>query len=137
MRLIATHLDNRVNPADRVRQVQPVLAAAAAFAGPVVIAGDMNTSPFLWVGHLVPVPAGVQDDRLERAVRAAGLDTPVVGDYATSQWLGMRLDAIYTRGLVAGRHGVAAGVRISDHLPLWLDLALPRPRVAAAPAPAR
>ena len=131
VRLIATHLDNRVNPADRVRQLAPVLAHAQAWDGPVVIAGDMNTSPFLWLGHLVPVPAGTQDARLERAVRAAGLDTPVTGSAATSQWLNMRLDAIYTRGLVPGRFGVEQTVRISDHLPLWLDATL-APTVATA-----
>ena len=124
VRLIATHLDNRINPADRVRQLKPVLAHAAAWDGPVVIGGDMNTSPFVWVGHLVPVPAGVQDDRLERAVRAAGLDTPVRKSAATSQWLNMRLDAIYTRGVTAGGFAVEDSVRISDHLPMWLDVTL-------------
>ena len=84
----------------------------------------MNTSPFVWLGHLLPVPAGVQDDRLERAVRAAGLDTPVAGSSATSQWLNMRLDAIYTRGVHALDHGVRQDVRISDHLPLWMDARL-------------
>ena len=134
VRVIATHLDNRVNPADRVRQLAPVLAHAQAWAGPVVIGGDMNTSPFMWLGHVVPVPAGTQDDRLERAVRAAGLDTPVAASGATSQWLGMRLDAIYTRGLTPGRFGVEQTVRISDHLPLWLDARLgAATAVAAAP----
>ncbi|MBK9030750.1 MAG: endonuclease/exonuclease/phosphatase family protein [Myxococcales bacterium] len=132
VRVIATHLDNRINPAARVAQLAPVLAHAQAWPGAVVIGGDMNTSPFLWLGHLVPVPAGIQDDRLERSVRAAGLDTPVAGSAATSQWMNMRLDAIYTRGLVPGRFGVEQTVRISDHLPLWLDARIgPAPAVAA------
>jgi len=121
VRLIAVHLENRINPAARVAQLQPALDHARGFDGAVIIGGDMNTSPFVWVGHLFPVPAGVQDDRLERAVRAAGLDTPVATSAATSQWLNMRLDAIYTRGLTATAHGVRQTVRISDHLPLWLD----------------
>lgn len=125
VRVIATHLDNRINPAARARQLAPVLAHAAAWDGPVVIGGDMNTSPFVWLGHLIPVPAGVQDERLERAVRAAGLDTPVRRSAATSQWLNMRLDAIYTRGVTAGGFAVEDSVRISDHLPMWLDVALP------------
>ena len=125
VRVIATHLDNRINPAARARQLAPVLAHAAAWDGPVVIGGDMNTSPFVWLGHLIAVPAGVQDDRLERAVRAAGLDTPVRRSAATSQWLNMRLDAIYTRGVTAGGFAVEDSVRISDHLPMWLDVALP------------
>lgn len=124
VRLFATHLDNRINPAARVGQLRPVLDAAAAWDGAVIVGGDMNTSPFVWLGHLIPVPAGVQDDRLERAVRAAGLDTPVAGSAPTSQWLNMRLDAIYTRGVRPGASAVAQTVRISDHLPLWLDAAL-------------
>ncbi|MEZ4400179.1 MAG: endonuclease/exonuclease/phosphatase family protein [Kofleriaceae bacterium] len=131
LRVIAAHLDNRINPAARVRQLAPVLAHAQAWVGPVVIGGDMNTSPFVWLGHLVPIPAGVQDARLERAVRAAGLDTPVTGSAATSQWLNMRLDAIYTRGLRPGRFGVQQAVRISDHLPLWLDATVAPARTAA------
>lgn len=124
VRLIAVHLENRINPSDRIEQLAPALAHARAFEGAVIIGGDMNTSPFVWGAHLIPVPAGVQDDRLEAAVRAAGLDTPVAGSSATSQWLNMRLDAIYTRGLTPLDHGVRDSVRISDHLPLWLDAAL-------------
>ncbi|HVK76555.1 MAG TPA: endonuclease/exonuclease/phosphatase family protein [Kofleriaceae bacterium] len=119
LRVFAVHLDNRVNPAARVRQLRPVLAAAAAHDGPALVAGDVNTNPFLWIGHVVPVPAGVQHRRLEAAVRAAGLDTPVTGSGPTHQWLSMRLDAIYSRGLRVPRYGVEQAVRISDHLPLW------------------
>jgi endonuclease/exonuclease/phosphatase family metal-dependent hydrolase len=124
VRLIAVHLENRINPTDRIEQLTPALEHARNFDGAVIIGGDMNTSPFVWLGHLVPVPAGVQDDLLESAVRAAGLETPVVDDRATSQWLGMRLDAIYTRGIKATAHGVEQTVRISDHLPLWMDATL-------------
>lgn len=124
VRLIAVHLENRINPGDRVEQLAPALAHARAFDGAVILGGDMNTSPFVWGGHLLPVPTGTQDDRLEASVRAAGLDTPVAGSAATSQWLNMRLDAIYTRGVTHTGHGVEQDVRISDHLPLWMDAAL-------------
>ena len=121
VRLMAVHLENRINPAARIAQLRPALEHARGFDGAVILGGDMNTSPFVWIGHLVPVPAGVQDERLERAVQAAGLDTPVAGSAATSQWLTMRLDAIYTRGVTSMGHGVRQTVRISDHLPLWMD----------------
>ncbi len=124
VRLYSVHLDNRLNPGQRIRQLAPVMDAAAAWDGPAVIAGDMNTSPFVWLGHVVPVPAGVQDDRLERYVRGRGFTTPVVGSGATHKWLSMRLDAIYTRGLGVVAHEVEHGVRHSDHLPLWADLTL-------------
>ncbi len=122
LRVFAVHLDNRLNPAARIRQLAPVLARAASHDGAVLVGGDVNTNPFVWIGHVVPVPAGIQHRRLEHAVRAAGLDTPVAGSGATHQWLQMRLDAIYTRGLRVPRFGVDAAVRISDHLPLWAEI---------------
>lgn len=132
VRVFSVHLDNRLNPAQRIHQLSPVMAAAARWDGPALIAGDMNTSPFVWLGHVVPVPAGVQDERLERHVRSRGFDTPVVSSGPTSQWLSMRLDAIYTRGLAVVDHDVEHGVRASDHLPLWADVTLAPPTVAAA-----
>jgi endonuclease/exonuclease/phosphatase family metal-dependent hydrolase len=122
VRLYAVHLDNRINPAARKRQLAPVLDDADARGLPTVIAGDMNTSPFVWIGHVVPVPAGVQDDRLERYVRSRGYDTPVTDVGPTTKWLGMQLDAVYTRGVEVHARRVEDAVRASDHLPLWADL---------------
>lgn len=124
VRLYAVHLDNRISPTARVAQLAPVLDRAQAWPGPVVIGGDFNTSPFSWVGAVVPVPTGSQDDAVERAVRAAGLTTPVTGSGPTSAWLSMRLDAIYTRGAAVRDFGVSHDVRLSDHLPLWADVLL-------------
>lgn len=122
VRVYAVHLDNRINPAARKQQLAPVLDAADHADLPTLIAGDMNTSPFVWITGVIPVPAGVQDDRLEKFVRARGFATPVTDVGATSQWLGMRLDALYTKGVEVRAHGVAQSVRVSDHLPLWADV---------------
>jgi endonuclease/exonuclease/phosphatase family metal-dependent hydrolase len=123
VRIFSVHLDNRLNPADRAAQLAPVLAAATRTATvPAIIAGDMNTSPFCWIGHVVPIPCGIQDNRLEAAVRARGFETPVRDSGATSKWLAMRLDAIYTRHLDVADFGVSDVVRVSDHLPLWADV---------------
>lgn len=117
--LYSVHLDNRINPGDRKRQLAPVLADADALPRtPAIIAGDMNTSPFCWIGNVIPVPCGRQDDCVERSVREHGFDTPVTASGATSQW-GMRLDAIYTRSLDIAAFGVSDIVHVSDHLPLW------------------
>lgn len=125
VRLYAVHLDNRINPSDRTEQLAPVLADARRHPGmPAIIGGDMNTSPFCWIGHVVPVPCGLQDSRLERYVRSRGFDTPVTASGATSKWLAMRLDALYTRGLEVTDFGVDDVVRVSDHLPLWADVRL-------------
>lgn len=124
VRLYSVHLDNRLNAEQRTRQLAPVMEAAARWDGPALIAGDMNTSPFTWVGHVMPVPAGTHDDKLERFVRAHGFSTPVRTAGPTHQWLSMRLDAIYTRGLRVSDFDVEHGVRASDHLPLWADVSL-------------
>jgi endonuclease/exonuclease/phosphatase family metal-dependent hydrolase len=122
LRVYAVHLDNRINPAARKKQLSPVLDAAQKAGMPAVIAGDVNTSPFVWVAGFLPIPAGVQDDRLEKYVRSRGFDTPVTDSGPTSPWLNMRLDAVYTRGVEVMDHGVAVTVRASDHLPLWADV---------------
>jgi len=124
VRLYSVHLDNRLNPGQRAHQLAPVMDAAARWDGPALIAGDMNTSPFTWVGHVMPVPAGTQDDGLERFVRSRGFATPVVKSGPTHQWMSMRLDAIYTRGLRVSEFHVEHGVRASDHLPMWADVSL-------------
>lgn len=124
VRLYSVHLDNRLTPRQRVEQLAPVLDAAGRWRGPALIAGDMNTSPFTWVGHVLPVPTGNQDTAVEDYVRDRGFRTPVVSSGPTSQWLSMRLDAIYTRGLEVMRHDVEHSVRASDHLPLWADITL-------------
>jgi endonuclease/exonuclease/phosphatase family metal-dependent hydrolase len=125
VRVYAVHLDNRINPDDRVRQLEPVIAHAADQpVERVIIAGDLNTSPFRWLGGVIPLPVGGQIDRLERYVRSHGFATPATASGQTSMWLNMRLDAVYVRGLRGAGVGVEQDVRISDHFPMWVDLGL-------------
>lgn len=122
----AVHLENRVTVAQRRRQMMPVIEHAKRRSTPVIIAGDFNTSPFTWINHAVPVPTGTQDDRFEELLREHGFDTPTAESGATSRYLGMKLDAIYTRGFDVGRFAVSDGSGISDHLALWANMTLRR-----------
>lgn len=122
LRIYSVHLDNRINPAQRKRQLAPVLAAADDFVGPAIIAGDLNTSPFCWLGSLLPIPCGMQDNAVETSARKHGFQVPLADSGATAKWLAMRLDAIYVRGLAPRARAVERRVRLSDHLPVWLDL---------------
>jgi len=115
----AVHLENRITVAQRRAQMEPVLALAAKQTTPVIIAGDFNTSPFTWIAHLVPIPTGTQDDKLEADVRAHGFQTPVVASGPTSRFLGMKLDAIYTRGFRTTDFATARASDVSDHLAMW------------------
>jgi endonuclease/exonuclease/phosphatase family metal-dependent hydrolase len=125
VRIYSVHLDNRINPSKRKKQLAPVFDAAAQFEGPVVIGGDLNTSPFCWGLALIPVPCGLQDNATENSAKAAGFTTPLAEAGATAKWLSMKLDAIYVRDLQTNSRAVEESVRLSDHLPVWLDVSLP------------
>ncbi len=115
----AVHLDNRLTAGDRRTQVAPVLQHAAGQGTPIIMAGDFNTSPFTWIRHVVPILTTTQDNRLEALMREHGLDTPVADSGPTSRFLGMKLDAIYTRGFDTLRFSTSNAKEISDHLALW------------------
>lgn len=118
----AVHLTNRLTVAERKAQMRPILEHVKQQTTPVIMGGDFNTSPFTWIAGLIPVPIGTQDDHLEALVRSYGLDTPVASSGATSRFLGMKLDAIYTRGFDTHRFAVAHAQNVSDHLALWANL---------------
>lgn len=123
----AVHLTNRLTVAERRRQMRPVLEHAAHAPTPILMAGDMNTSPYTWLGGLVPVPIGTQDDHLEALVRSYGLETPVASVAATSRFMNMKLDAIYTRGFATSAFATADAASVSDHLALWANVELRAP----------
>ena len=112
----------------------PVLAHAARQRTPIIMAGDFNTSPFTWISHVLPILTTTQDNRLEALVRRHGFATPVEDSGATSRFLGMKLDAIYTRGFETLRFATSHANDISDHLALWAVMR-PAATTAAARAP--
>jgi len=130
----AVHLDNRLTPRDRRTQVTPVLVHAAQQRTPIIMAGDFNTSPFTWISHIVPVLTTLQDNQLEAVVRHYGLQTPVADSGPTSRFIGMKLDAIYTRGFETTTFATADAKNISDHLALWAVMH-PSSTTVAARAP--
>lgn len=123
VRVYNVHLDNRINPSERLVQLAPVFRDAAERGlRHVLVGGDFNTSPFCWIAHLLPFPCGMQTRCVERFARSQGFDTPVTESGGTAKWLAMRLDGVYTRGLQVVAFAVDDDTRLSDHLPLWLDV---------------
>jgi endonuclease/exonuclease/phosphatase family metal-dependent hydrolase len=119
----AVHLENRLKVSHRKTQMRPILEHAAKQPTPVIIAGDFNTNPFTWVSHWLPLPtAGQQARALESLVRSYGFDTPVKDSGATHRYIGMKLDAIYTRGFETRRFATARANDVSDHLALWATM---------------
>jgi endonuclease/exonuclease/phosphatase family metal-dependent hydrolase len=128
----AVHLENRLTASERKRQMLPILEHARRQHTPVIIAGDFNTNPFTWISHWLPLPTGRHQARqLEALVRAYGFDTPVADSGATHRYIGMKLDAIYTRGFATRRFATAHAQDVSDHLALWATLR-PEPVLHAA-----
>lgn len=122
VRVINTHLDTRINPGQRLRQLAPALEDAQSFRGPVVIAGDFNTNDMQWVSNVVPVPfPGWQASRVRELMRSQGFDTPFVERRATFDHLGMQLDWIYTKGLHTASSGIQP-LNFSDHHAVWAQL---------------
>jgi endonuclease/exonuclease/phosphatase family metal-dependent hydrolase len=123
----AVHLDNRLSVRDRRNQMIPVLIHAARQDTPIIMGGDFNTSHFTWLFHVVPIPTTTQDNYLEDLMRAHGFETPVTECGPTHILLGMRLDAIYTRGMKTTKFAVSNAQYVSDHLALWAQMEV-RPR---------
>ena len=121
----AVHLDNRLDVDDRRTQMMPVILHAARQETPVIIGGDFNTSPFTWGLHVIPFPTFTsQTSNLEQLMRDAGFQTPVTNSGPTHEAIGMRLDAIYTRGFKTTEYAVSNAKHVSDHLALWAQMDL-------------
>jgi endonuclease/exonuclease/phosphatase family metal-dependent hydrolase len=122
IRIINTHLDTRINPGQRVDQLEPAIDDAKSFPGPAVIGGDFNTNDMQWVSNIVPVPfPGWQASRVRILMRTHGFSTPFVTRRATFDHLGMQLDWIFTTGLTAVGSGIQP-MEFSDHHAIWAQL---------------
>jgi endonuclease/exonuclease/phosphatase family metal-dependent hydrolase len=120
VRVTNAHLDTRINPDARLKQLAAVFQDG--FPGPRVIAGDLNTNEFFWLGNVLPFPApGVQCGRLRAFMARNGFANAVAGAPKTHDFQ-MRLDWVFARGL-AGRKWAVYPMKFSDHHALWVSLA--------------
>jgi endonuclease/exonuclease/phosphatase family metal-dependent hydrolase len=124
------HLDVRLGPVDRIRQIHPVVTQVPEN---VAIGGDFNTNPWAWVSTTVPLTsteAIVGQDQahvLDDYMMEQGFVVPIGPDEVTFNVPPldhMRLDEVYVRGHRVLGSGVARGVEGSDHWPVWVDLQL-------------
>jgi endonuclease/exonuclease/phosphatase family metal-dependent hydrolase len=135
LRLYNVHLDTRLSPDQRALQLAPVLERALEDPE-AVIGGDVNTITAvtaLLPGVPVPLPGASQAGGFDELMRAHGFETPFAGIGATGP-LGMRLDGLFPRGLAVLEFDKETTVRISDHVPLWLDVRLPADAPTERPA---
>jgi endonuclease/exonuclease/phosphatase family metal-dependent hydrolase len=128
--LVDLHLDVRIGPVDRIRQLHPV---ATQVPENVAIGGDFNTNPWAWIGGNVPLTsteAIVGQDQakvIDDYMSELGYAIPIGPDEVTFNRPlldHMRLDNVYVRGYRVLGQGIATDVGGSDHWPVWVDLAL-------------
>ena len=130
--VVDVHLDVRMGPVDRIRQLHP---AATQVPDAVVIGGDFNTNPWAWVGSTVPLTstqAIVGQDQatvLDDYMSELGFQIPIAPTESTFNrplLENMRLDNVYVRGFSFVNKGIANDVAGSDHWPVWVDLQMPQ-----------
>jgi endonuclease/exonuclease/phosphatase (EEP) superfamily protein YafD len=129
VRIVNVHLDVRIGPVDRVRQLHGAVNEVGD--GPIIVGGDFNTNPWAWVESSVPLlateaivgqeQAAVVDDYLSGIGFAGAI--PVETATMRLPAFQMRTDDLYARDLRI----VDAGVEYvdgSDHWPVWFDVAV-------------
>ena len=80
LRIWNAHLDTRINPEQRLGQLQPVMDEAAKLTGPRLIGGDFNTNDFYWIDHVLPIPhGGGYRSTVRRAMAKLGFQDAVPG----------------------------------------------------------
>ncbi len=128
LRIYNLHLDTRINAGQRIEQLRDVVEAAGRQPlREVILGGDFNTNPVYWLLPLLPVFHSNQARAVDDYMKQNGFVAPFAeGSGTVSKWYGKyRVDAVYGRGLAVRRWSVESGVSVSDHFPLWVDLAVP------------
>lgn len=124
VRVVTTHLDTRINPGERLAQLEPALDIARAFSGPSLIGGDFNTNDMQWVSNVVPVPfPNWQASRVRSLMDSRGFHTPFTTRQPTFDHLGMQLDWIFTNTLRPLASGIVP-MEFSDHHAVWAQFTL-------------
>jgi len=122
VRIQNVHLDTRLNSADRLAQLEPALRDSARFGGRRIIAGDFNSNPFYWIGHVVPLPGWQsQAAAVDSFMRKRGFHTAIAERETTFDYLGMHLDWIWMTGLRSTESQVVP-LQFSDHHAVWTRL---------------
>jgi len=98
----------------RVNQVRAVVASLDEEIRPAVIAGDFNT--------MEPAALPLFEDIFEDAGFERATDG--VGHTCRAGFFKFEFDHVFTRGVEIIRAGKVENAEASDHLPLWVELAL-------------
>jgi len=127
LRLWNVHLDTRINPAERLDQLEPVLRLAAETGGPALIGGDLNTTRFHWLANVIPYPWMESHAAAVRGAMAIiGFETPFADDTTTFPFLKQHLDWLFVRNIRTEDSGTFP-THYSDHQAIWATLQVQQP----------
>ena len=121
------HLDTRLNATDRIAQIYSIVRKLNEHRiNKVVVAGDLNTMPFVWAKGILPVFYDDQRKKLYDFFQGHGYESKMekLGYTHTFGPIRFSLDAIYAKGVRMERFGVEKNIKISDHRPVWADLVI-------------
>ena len=119
LRIWNAHLDTRINPDQRLGQLQPVMDEAAKATGPRLIGGDFNTNDFYWIEHMLPIPhGGGYRSKVRRAMAQLGFKTPFADQLVTLPVIRQHLDWMFVNGLEP-LNSTTEPIPFSDHHAIW------------------
>jgi endonuclease/exonuclease/phosphatase family metal-dependent hydrolase len=122
VRVLNTHLDTRINSAQRLTQLDAVVKDAGG--GRTILGGDFNSNRFYWVNHVIPLPGWrSQASSVEEFMTRAGYRTAVPRGATTFDYLGQHLDWIWLRGIGTTASRVYP-LKFSDHHACWARVEL-------------
>jgi endonuclease/exonuclease/phosphatase family metal-dependent hydrolase len=123
VRIWNTHLDTRINVDERLEQLRPLLAEAAAYKGPCIFGGDFNTVGLRWFLHAVPFPGPAPAPAINAFMKQHGFRTPFRTGRATFDSWNLQLDWVFVRGLSTGATGIEP-LDFSDHHAVWTEITI-------------
>jgi len=115
LRVFNAHIDPHAAVGGQIEQLEAMMVHADRFPGPTVVLGDFNT-------------LSKQKCAETRAfMEALGYTTPFPTGTPTWRGAGLRMHAdwIFVRDVGINNWGVAGPLNVSDHWPIWAEIALP------------
>jgi endonuclease/exonuclease/phosphatase family metal-dependent hydrolase len=114
LRIFNSHIDPHSTAGRQLEQLEVVLDHADRFSDPTIVLGDFNTL------------SRRKCTESRRLLEARGFTTPFPTGTPTWRGAGLRLHAdwIFVRNVEVSRWGVARGITVSDHWPIWVEVSI-------------
>ncbi|HEX8493266.1 MAG TPA: endonuclease/exonuclease/phosphatase family protein [Pyrinomonadaceae bacterium] len=112
LHLFNSHIDPHASIEGQLEQHRAILDCASQLEGPIIMLGDFNT---------LSRRSCVE---MRRLLEAEGFTTPFATGVATwrAGLIRLHTDWIFVRGIEVTRWGVARGLGVSDHWPVWVEV---------------